>query len=342
MPGQNDHKSVLERYRLIRTSDHAEARNRLERVLGPHQLVLSGGSLENLCLHVCQFGSVLLSYVSLGASAQIELADARSSYLVQLPLGGHAQVRLRDERVLAIRQIGAVISPYDPASVQYSADCRQLIITLDRRSLEAHTRSLVHSRLSEPLRFELAMNFAAGRARDWHESLKSMVELADKHDGLLDHPSVVADMERSLMTGLLIAQPNTYSSQLHSQATGEERSPAGQAILLIKTYPERDHTVASLAESVGVSVRTLEKEFQRRVGIPPNAYLRDVRLERVREELIATAGETKRISAVASRWGLHHFGRFARAYYLKYHEKPSETLQRVRRNEPRPSAGSSK
>lgn len=95
---------------------------------------------------------------------------------------------------------------------------------LDRNSLETHTRRLLHNAPGQPLRFELAMDVASGAARDWHESLMSLIRLADNHEGILHHPLAVADVERALMTGLLVAQPNTYSHLLREHVGDEVRT----------------------------------------------------------------------------------------------------------------------
>jgi AraC-like DNA-binding protein len=320
----------LERYLIVRTTDRAAANGSLERVLGEHHLAITEGDQADIRLHSRQLASVMLSYLSLGAGAYVTLGAARSRYLVQVPLAGSTCVHTRDECLLGTPTRVAVLPPDEPASIRCSAGCEQLIVGLDRNSLQAHTRSLLHAPLDQPLRFELAMDVTSGAARDWHESLVALVRLADRQEGLLRHPLVVADMERALMTGLLVAQPNTYSRLLRTRAGDEDRSPTETAIALIDMHPERDYTIASLAQLVGVSVRTLEKEFRRQVGLPPNSYLRHVRLERVREELTVMTGGDKKVSEVAARWGIYHFGRFAQEYFRKYHEMPSETVHRNR------------
>ena len=98
------------------------------------------------------------------------------------------------------------------------------------------------------------MDVVSGATRHWHESLMSLIRLADNHEGILHHPLAVADMERVLMTGLLVAQPNTYSHLLHSHAREEVRTPTETVIALIDMHPERDYTVVGLAGMVGVSV----------------------------------------------------------------------------------------
>jgi AraC-like DNA-binding protein len=55
-------------------------------------------------------------------------------------------------------------------------------------------------------------------------------------------------------------------------------------------------------------------------------FLRDVRLERVHQEL-ADAGADITVTAVALRWGFGHLGRFAVAYRRKYGRSPSDTLR---------------
>ena len=268
--------------------------------------------------------------MSLGAGAHVELGNVRSCYLVQVPLAGNARAYVRDECLVVESTRAAVLPPDELVDMWFSADCRQLIVRLDRNSLETHTRSLLHSPLGQSLRFELAMDVASGAARDWHESLMSLIRLADNHEGILHHPLAVADMERALMTGLLVAQPNTYSHLLHTHTSDEVRTPTETVIALIDMHPERDYTVVGLAHMVGVSVRTLQKQFRQQVGLPPSSYLRQVRLERVREELTVMTGVDKKVSDVAARWGIYHFGRFASEYFKKYHEMPSETVRRNR------------
>ena len=50
---------------------------------------------------------------------------------------------------------------------------------------------------------------------------------------------------------------------------------------------------------MGLSVRALDKGFHRYVGTPPMAYLRQVRMARAHEELLASDPERTTASAVA-------------------------------------------
>src|SRR5262245_52056171 len=82
----------------------------------------------------------------------------------------------------------------------------------------------------------------------------------------------------------------------------------------------------------GVPERTLLRQFQRFVGLPPLTYLRRLRLNAVRNEL-ATAQSNDDISDVAIRCGFSHLGRFASDYRRLFGEAPSATRQRARERE---------
>jgi AraC-like DNA-binding protein len=88
-------------------------------------------------------------------------------------------------------------------------------------------------------------------------------------------------------------------------------------------------TLAELTSACGVSERTLLKQFQRFLGLPPLGYLRRLRLNAARREL-TTAGNNEPIAEIAARCGFTHLGRFASEYRRQFNETPSASRQRVR------------
>ncbi len=57
----------------------------------------------------------------------------------------------------------------------------------------------------------------------------------------------------------------------------------------------------------------------------PLAYVRDLRLDRVRQDILAT---TDSVGTIAYRRGISHLGRFAGDYRARFHELPSATAAR--------------
>ncbi|HWW72308.1 MAG TPA: helix-turn-helix transcriptional regulator [Duganella sp.] len=88
-------------------------------------------------------------------------------------------------------------------------------------------------------------------------------------------------------------------------------------------------TLSRTAQAAGVSVRTLSNSFRQFRGMTPMAYLREQRLEGMRQELLsAPSGAT--VAAIAHQWGYASLGSFAAAYFKRYGELPSQTLARLR------------
>ncbi len=89
-------------------------------------------------------------------------------------------------------------------------------------------------------------------------------------------------------------------------------------------------SVTNLCKFAGVSERTLEYAFKETLSMSPLAFLRRVRLHRVREALRAGTRGTTTVSAEALKWGFWHFGDFSKAYKNCFGESPSDTLRRER------------
>jgi len=55
-------------------------------------------------------------------------------------------------------------------------------------------------------------------------------------------------------------------------------------------------------------------------------YVKQVRLAKAREEMLATQG-AKSVTSIAMEWGFNHLGHFARDYRARFGELPSQTLR---------------
>jgi len=87
-------------------------------------------------------------------------------------------------------------------------------------------------------------------------------------------------------------------------------------------------TVVDICCHTQVSQRTLQYAFRELLDMTPVAYLRIVRLNRARVELLAPPSPATTVTEVASRWGFLHFSKFSRDFSVMFGEFPSETLRR--------------
>jgi AraC-like DNA-binding protein len=85
-------------------------------------------------------------------------------------------------------------------------------------------------------------------------------------------------------------------------------------------------TISDMAVAAGVSVRALQLNFQRFLNMTPMAYLRQLRLENVRRDLLA-ADPLSTVTEIARRWGFVHLTRFSRAYFAAFGVMPSSDLR---------------
>ncbi|ABE48810.1 helix-turn-helix domain-containing protein [Methylobacillus flagellatus] len=89
-------------------------------------------------------------------------------------------------------------------------------------------------------------------------------------------------------------------------------------------------TISELCIELRVSRRTLNHAFLRVLGITPVAYMRNVRLHRVRAELQSAPDSVTSIANVATKWGFWHMSLFSRYYRELFGECPNKTLERTR------------
>jgi AraC family ethanolamine operon transcriptional activator len=87
-------------------------------------------------------------------------------------------------------------------------------------------------------------------------------------------------------------------------------------------------TIAAICAEINTSERTLHEAFRRHLGTTPKAYLKTLRLNAARQDLLS-GGANRRVTDVALDWGFLHFGWFSQDYRRLFGETPSQTLRRV-------------
>jgi AraC-like DNA-binding protein len=85
-----------------------------------------------------------------------------------------------------------------------------------------------------------------------------------------------------------------------------------------------------LAEAAGTSTRTLFRSFTEVLGETPLYYVRQLRLHRIRHDLLTSIDDERTVTAIANRWGVTELGRFAGWYSEMFGEMPSKTISHAR------------
>ena len=142
-------------------------------------------------------------------------------------------------------------------------------------------------------------------ARDHGPELASDISMQFQHDRIRDQ----ADQQR-MSRKLLLA---TKSEKLLT------------AVNLMETNLETPISPAEIADTVGLSVRQMERLFQQHIGQPPARYYMELRLEHARLLLVQTGLPIVEV-AVASGFVSH--SHFAKCYRQHFHRSPMEERRR--------------
>ena len=102
------------------------------------------------------------------------------------------------------------------------------------------------------------------------------------------------------------------------------------ALDIIKDKLCEELSVGALCRELRVSRRTLEYIFNENLDMSPAKYIRTLRLNNIRREILTLEATT--LGEIAAKWGIWHLGRFSRDYYQLFGELPSVTRDSVCRS----------
>lgn len=134
--------------------------------------------------------------------------------------------------------------------------------------------------------------------------------------------------ESTLLNTLVYGQPNSARARQRQPAASLAPYYVRRVETYIRANLHEPLTIERLAEQAAVSASTLFAGFRNCHGVSPMAYVRQLRLERVRADLTAADGAPGiSVTDVATKWGFAHLGRFSVDYKRQFGESPSASLR---------------
>lgn len=316
----------------LRTADLEEARWVIrEAFYANHIDRLGPGADVGAHFDLIRLGAITAGEVGFGMDLRMRFGEL-GSYHVDVPLTGRIQWRQGARAAETSTPERAGLFRPDGATTidRWDAGCRMLTVKIGAADLERHLEQLLGRPVRTPVRFASGFDVTRGAGLSWARLLRTAVRDIQATDGLLHQPLVSVPLQEALLSGLLLAAEHPHREELTrpsaSAAPTYRPAPVKRAVDAIQGRPEHPFDTAELAAVARVSVRWLQEGFRRHVGMSPMAYLRDVRLSRVRDELRRAGPGDLSVGEVAYRWGFVHLGRFARSYRERFGETPSQTL----------------
>ena len=139
------------------------------------------------------------------------------------------------------------------------------------------------------------------------------------------------DVEESLVEWLSAVLGNLLpDGDRESPSLGPQRRAwvVREAEDYMSTYLDRPMTLLEICEVLGVSERTLIYAFRERIGLSPKAYLKSLKLNRLRQDLKTADPREQSVHQLARTWGFDHPGALAADYRRLFGELPRQTLER--------------
>lgn len=309
-------------------TDPGQAQEAVRLLLWPHTLSLAMPGLPlDARMWSRRIRNIAINDISYGADVTVASGRLESCYAVMIPLSGSAVVRC-GQRVTHVRRgLAAVAAPAEPLSIRWPADCAMRIIRIERPALDAHLSEMLGRPLERPPEFALSMDIGYGHGRIFAEETARVATLLERDPQAFEQSLAATTTELVLMTRLLEGAGHNYRGELAAQGVATPSRIVRQAVGLIESHPEWEHTVDSLAVAVGVSRRSLERAFRKHKGVSPWSYVKSVRLRRAHDELRAADPEQVTVGEVARHWGMSH-SQFSAEYLRIYRETPAQTLRR--------------
>ncbi len=321
-----DHEPFSE-HRITRTKKPERVRDDVRRILGEHGLEVRGRRAEfDARFNAVRLGSVTVSFLRYGCEVSLTV-DSLPGYHLNYPLTGVVETEFRGRSVSAVPGRGCFYPPDEPETQVWAPQTAQICLKFDRSALEREFQNLLGRAWSGTIRFAEAVDLTTPESQGFLAAINVCERECARPSGMVAHPLAVRHLEYLLLDSVLFAHPHNFSEILHQPTKAAAPKAVRLAVDLIEGHPETPMTVTDLARHAGVSVRSLQLGFREHIGVSPMAFLRDIRLTRVHDELLQAPAGTTTVTDAAYRWGFAHLGRFTRDYHRKFGQKPSETLR---------------
>jgi AraC-like DNA-binding protein len=204
-----------------------------------------------------------------------------------------------------------------------------LSITLEYEAFENLLSASLPPDSIEALLKQPVIQVPEERLTEVRNQLLALFSHAVANPHLISTPAAEKMLEHSIIGALLelINDPECDKSQRLSSST--------QSFIVDKCHHiamssgDMPITILDLCERLHTSPRTIQNSFNAVAQTTPVDYLRAIRLNAVRRQLISTTSMDLSVGQAAANWGFFHLSHFASAYKRLFGELPSQTPRAV-------------
>ena len=209
---------------------------------------------------------------------------------------------------------------------EFDRDFQQMTLKFDVASLKEKLAALTGQSIEGSIEFDMGVDLRRPEAAHLRRTTEFFIHCLDTMGS--DLPSLVmAELEQTLMTGLLCGQAHNFSRLLEREPVGGASWQVRRAVDFIEANWNRAIAIEEIVAATGVSARSLLRAFKSHRGQTPKDFVKQVRLREARR-ILGRADATMNVTDVAYACGFGDLGRFSAEYRRSFGERPSETLKR--------------
>lgn len=282
-------------------------------------------------INAATVGPLAFAYAEYEADLDFDVGEQEDAYFAVIRWGGHDDVQIgTDEFALPANGL-ALLPPGQPLRVVSRTGARGMAIRFERDRLEKELARLLNQESHQSIPHIPTMPLTGQFARTFHRMARFLaVEINQIDSNLACNPAAAHHAANALTTILLEGHP-ALSERMTQYA---EQSRSDHHIRRVEEYVrghlDQPMSIGDLAAVAGLSASTLHEQFRRLRQCAPMQFVRKLRLEAVRRDLMSGLPFGS-VTEVAYRWGFVHLGRFADHYRRMFGEAPSTTLKKHKR-----------
>ncbi|MQA65249.1 MAG: helix-turn-helix domain-containing protein [Alphaproteobacteria bacterium] len=311
----------------MRTRDLNEAIEAVSKVYCPHSVEVMGRE-RNIDVRLKVKHPTFQPVVELSYDARVKI-DAKnfSRLFLMMHCARGAASTMQEKRTAEWRQGQTMPFSADVETrLWFDASFVQESVRLDMEKLEVQCARWLGRPLDRLVRFALHP-FSEDLEQAWRRTLTYL--RSNEGSRLAFSPAAKAAFDEFLLTLLLHQHPHNFSEEMARSVPTPVPGLVRRAERFMSDNAEAPITVSDVADHLGVSLRSLQAGFRAWRNATPSSVLRNVRFQRIRDELLRPTGENT-VTTVAMRYGFSHLGRFSSQYQRAFGEAPSVTLRRGR------------
>ncbi|MEX6430537.1 helix-turn-helix transcriptional regulator [Ferrimicrobium acidiphilum] len=304
------------------------AERSLEELFGEHKILVAGQDAAHFVLsyHADTLFEVTFGYIDYRVRAELR-GICLQDYVVFMATNGHARFRCCTGDFQSSTISSVIVNPRVEIDVLFEADSPHLFVKFAPPLLERQLCGSLGRSLRDSIVFSNQFDLSMPSSWRWHTAVQLLHEELYSQDDMTHNPFRVRALEGYLATTLLLLGNSIYSAALFTPDAAERGSRTLRlSIKYMNEHLDEDLSLEDLAHAVGASQRTIQKAFQEELRTSPTVFLRDLRLDRIRADILTSGTQAETLGRIAERWGMHHYGRFAQAYRARFGETPSATL----------------